>query len=150
MLKITSPVFFSGELISQKYTCRGDNVNPPLIINNVPDKTQSLALIVDDPDAPRGTWTHWIAWNIDPMIKEIKENSVPTGAIVGVNDSGETRYDGPCPPSGTHRYFFKIYALDTVLNLPYGSGKVGLEKAMKDHIIDMGELMGKYSRSERF
>ncbi len=146
MIKLTSPVFQSGESIPQKYTCDGENVNPPLLINGVGDQVKSLVLIVDDPDAPVGTWTHWLVWNIDPKTSEIKENSLPAGAVLGKTDFGDLNYGGPCPPSGTHRYFFRLYGLDTVLSLSQGAPREKLESAMSGHIIDQGELMGKYHR----
>src|SRR4051812_30795928 len=114
-LKITSNGFASGGSIPNKYTCDGQNIHPPLHIRDVPKAAKSLAMIVDDPDAPGQIWVHWILWNIDPKTSEIAENSVPGSAIQGTNDFGEPKYGGPCPPSGTHRYFFKVYALDTSL-----------------------------------
>ncbi|NTW60704.1 MAG: YbhB/YbcL family Raf kinase inhibitor-like protein, partial [Nitrospirae bacterium] len=104
------------------------------------------ALIMDDPDAPGGMWVHWVVWNIDPTTREIKENGVPPGAKQGVNDFRKTPYGGPCPPSGTHRYFFKLYALDAMLDLGSGTTKGALEKAMKGHILAQAELMGRYKR----
>jgi Raf kinase inhibitor-like YbhB/YbcL family protein len=142
-LKIKSPAFEHNGLIPRKYTCDGEDVNPPLVIEDIPGGAQSLALIVDDPDASMGTWNHWVVWNIPPM-KEIKENTVP--GIEGMNDFRKHSYGGPCPPGGTHRYFFKVYALDTKLNLGANSRKKDLEKAMQGHILAMGELMGRYSR----
>ena len=146
MISVTSPQFINNKSIPKKYTCDGINVNPPLVIDNIPAGTKSLALIVDDPDAPGGTWSHWLVWNIDPKTKEIQENEVPSGVIVGKNDFGDMKYDGPCPPSGTHHYFFRLYALDVKLNLPSGSERKILENSMEGHIIDKTELMGKYSR----
>ncbi len=146
MIKIKSPVFNQGEMIPEKYTCKGEDVNPPLLIENVSEEAKSLVLIVDDPDAPMGTFTHWLVWNIDPKIKEIKEDSVPEGVVLGTNDFGKTAYGGPCPPFGTHRYYFKVYALDTVLDLPQGSNRSQLEKAIMGHVLDSGELMGKFSK----
>lgn len=146
MIKIKSPVFNQGEMIPEKYTCKGEDVNPPLLIENVSEEAKSLVLIVDDPDAPMGTFTHWLVWNIDPKIKEIKEDSVPEGVVLGTNDFGKTAYGGPCPPFGTHRYYFKVYALDTVLDLPQGSNRSQLEKAIMGHVLDSGTLMGKFSK----
>ena len=146
MIKVISAVFKNGEMIPKKYTCDGEDVSPPLTIEGVPTNAKSLTLIVDDPDAPMGTWNHWLVWNIDPKTKEIGENSVPAEAVLGTNDFGKLDYGGPCPPSGTHRYFFKVYAFDTVLNLPQGAKRNELETAMKNHILDQEELMGKYSR----
>ncbi len=145
-LTITSPAFRNGELIPSKFTCDGGDMSPALVIGQVPPEAKSLALIMDDPDAPGGMWVHWVVWNIDPKTTEIAENSVPAGAQLGRNDFRQTPYGGPCPPSGTHRYFFKLYALDTKLDIGAGTNKAGLEKAMKGHIIAQGELMGKYKR----
>jgi Raf kinase inhibitor-like YbhB/YbcL family protein len=145
-LKITSPAFQDNGYIPRQYTCDGNDVNPPLVIESVPAGTKSLAIIVDDPDAPAGTWVHWVLWNIDPNTQEIKENVVPTGAIPGRNDFGRHQYGGPCPPSGTHSYFFKVYALDTMLSISPNSTKADLEKAMKKHILAQGQVVGLYKR----
>jgi len=142
-LIIKSSAFTNNRLIPTKYTCDGEDLNPPLSIEGIPNGTQSLALIVDDPDAPMGTWDHWIVWNIPPSEK-IEENSVP--GVEGLNDFRKHSYGGPCPPSGTHRYFFKVYALDTKLNLNVSSRKKDLEKALQGHILAKGELVGRYSR----
>jgi Raf kinase inhibitor-like YbhB/YbcL family protein len=142
-LTIISSAFESNKLIPSKYTCDGDDMNPPLNIKGVPEETKSLVLIVDDPDAPMGTWDHWVVWNISPTDK-IEDNSVP--GIEGLNDFRKHSYGGPCPPSGTHRYFFKVYALDTKLNLNPNSRKKDVEKAMENHILAEGELVGRYSR----
>lgn len=143
---ISSPAFENNKEIPSKYTCDGENINPSLQISKVPEGTQSLVLIMDDPDAPAGTWVHWIIWNIDPKTAEVAENSVPPGGVGGVTSFGSTGYGGPCPPSGTHRYFFKLYALDTKLDLPSEADKAQLEKAMEGHILDQAELVGLYSR----
>ena len=148
-LKLSSTAFQSNGFIPSKYTCDGRDVNPPLVIENVPPGTKSLALIVDDPDAPMGTWVHWVSWNIDPDIKEIKENDTPIGAVAGINDFNKKSYGGPCPPSGTHRYFFKLYALDKALDLPSGANKAAVEKAMKGHVISETQIIGLYKRSGR-
>lgn len=145
-LKISSPAFKHNSMIPAKFTCDGDDISPALIIEGVPEATKSLALIVDDPDAPRGTWVHWVVWNIDPKTRTIAEGTVPSGALQGMNDFRKLDYGGPCPPSGTHRYFFKIYALDAVLDLRKGASKADLEQAMKGHIIAQAELIGLYSR----
>jgi len=142
-LIVTSPAFGDKSRIPSKYTCDGDDVNPPIMIEGIPEAAESLVLIVDDPDAPRGTWDHWIVWNIPPKGK-LEEDSVP--GTEGMNDSGRQSYSGPCPPSGTHRYFFKVYALDTKLNLPTNSRKRDVERAMKGHILAEGQLVGLYSR----
>lgn len=145
-LKLSSSAFKHSDSIPSKYTCDGADVNPPLVIENAPLNTKSLALIVDDPDAPAGNWVHWVVWNIDPTTNEIKENTVPSGALQGINDFRRHDYGGPCPPSGTHHYFFKLYALDMMLNLGQKANKAELERAMKGHIITQGELIGLYRR----
>lgn len=143
LLDITSPAFRNNELIPSKYTCDGINVSPPLNIDDITEEAKSLAIIVDDPDAPRGTWVHWVMWNI-PVTHHIKENEAH--GIQGMNDFQKHQYGGPCPPSGTHRYFFKVYALDTILDLPANTGKAQLEKVMAEHIISFGELVGLYKK----
>ena len=143
-LSVESPAFENNKLIPAKYTCDGDDVNPPLIIKGIPEKAKTLALIVDDPDAPMGTWDHWIVWNIPPTGK-IEENTVP--GTEGMNTARKHSYGGPCPPYGTHRYFFKVYALDTKLTLNPDSKKKDVEKAMESHILAKGELVGLYRRS---
>ena len=145
-LQITSPLFPHNGMIPSKFTCDGADVSPPLSIANIPEKTKSFALIVDDPDAPRGTWVHWVVWNIAAGTKEIPENSVSPEAIQGTNDFGKQRYGGPCPPSGTHRYLFKLYALDASLSLKPGSTKTQIEEAMKRHVLAQAELIGLYRR----
>ena len=145
-LTISSPAFGHNGSIPAKYTCDGKDINPPLAIGNVVPGTKSLALVVDDPDAPVGTWVHWVLWNIDPNTTEIREDSVPKGAIQGINDFRKHNYGGPCPPSGTHRYFFKIYALDTLLNPAPNSGKAEIEKKMQGHILAQAEIVGLYKR----
>jgi Raf kinase inhibitor-like YbhB/YbcL family protein len=144
--QISSPVFKLNQMIPSKHTCDAADVSPPLLIGNAPPEARSLALIVDDPDAPAGTWVHWVLWNVDPKTTEIRENSVPSGAVQGLNDFRKHVYGGPCPPSGTHRYFFKLYALDTALNLGPDTTKAALERAMKGHIVARGELIGLYKR----
>ena len=144
---ISSPAFSNNSPIPKKFTCQGEDSNPALIIENIPAGTKSLALIVDDPDAPMGTWVHWVVFNIHPdnlSRYEIKEKTVP--GIQGINDFQQLNYGGPCPPSGTHRYFFKIYALDNDLNLKAGSGKAAVEKAMPGHVLDKAELIGLYKK----
>ena len=143
LMKLTSPDFKNNEYIPKKFTCDGQDISPNLTVENVPDSTKSLALIVDDPDAPMGTWIHWVVFDI-PVTSKIEEDSTP--GKPGTNTSGERNYGGPCPPSGTHRYFFKIYALDTLLNLKEGITKADLEKAMEGHILDKTELIGLYKR----
>ena len=146
ILKISSPAFENNKPIPKKYTCDGVNVNPPLTIENVPREAKSLALILDDQDAPRGTYVHWILWGIHPGLAEIRENSVPEGAVQGRNDFKKNNYGGPCPPSRAHRYVFRVYALDVQMNLDPKSMKADLEKAMEGHVIARGELMGVYKR----
>lgn len=143
-LTIKSSAFKNNELIPSKYSCDGVNINPDITIDNLPSNTESLALIVDDPDAPSGTYTHWLMWDIPP-INSIKENSQP--GIEGRNSMNINKYTGPCPPSGTHHYHFKVYALDTKLNtLPPSTNENELKNAMKKHIIASGELIGLYKR----
>ncbi|MDI6734315.1 MAG: YbhB/YbcL family Raf kinase inhibitor-like protein [Patescibacteria group bacterium] len=148
-LLLKSSAFKQNEIIPQKHTCDGDNVNPLLEIRNVPPETKSSVLIVDDPDATRGgVWDHWLIWNINPKTQYIDEDTVPAGAIQGKNSFNNQKYGGPCPPKGSnpHRYMFKLYALDTELNLPEGSTKTELEKAMVGHVLDQTILIGFYSR----
>lgn len=147
MLTVKSSAFSEGEIIPRLYTCDGASVNPPLTITDIPAKTQSLTLIMYDPDVPRVAFTHWMLWNIDPAAGKIAPNSVPPGAVAGQNGGGKTTYIGPCPPTGMHRYFFLIYALDTKLDLPKGASRDDLEKAMEAHVVGQGELMGKYQRN---
>ena len=144
---ISSPAFTHQGMIPQKFSCDGADVSPPLQFDGAPANARSLALIMDDPDAPRGTWVHWVLWNIAPSNRGIKENSIPSGACQGMNDFGRQDYGGPCPPSGTHRYFFKLYALDTTLDLGPSTTKAGLESAMQGHIIARAELVGLYKRT---
>lgn len=146
MLKITSPAFTQDSVIPQKYTCKGENVNPPILIEGVPENAKSLVLIVDDPDAPGGTFTHWILLNINPKTTEIKENSVPSGATSGINDFRNVEYQGPCPPSGTHRYFFTVYALDTTFAFTEVPDRQATDKLIENHIITQGQLMAKFSK----
>lgn len=144
-MKIESSAFRNNERIPKKYTGEGEDVSPPLRIQDVPKGTVSMALIVDDPDAPMGIFDHWILWNIPSQKFELKEGELI--GVPGINHFKEARYRGPMPPPGpVHRYFFKIYALDTMLNLPEGSTKSDLEKAMKGHILGQGEMFGTYSR----
>lgn len=145
-MKVSSPAFKHNGNIPSKHTCDGADVSPALVIEGVPGEAKSLALIMDDPDAPRGTWVHWVVWNIDPKTSEMKENAVPSGARQGMNDFRRREYGGPCPPSGTHRYFFKVYAMDKILELDERTTKAKLESAMKNHIIDQTELIGLYTR----
>ena len=145
-LKLTSPVFENNSPLPPRYTCDGENINPPLTIKNVPRKAKSLALLLDDQDAPRGSYVHWIVWNIDPETKDIKEDSVPADAVEGTNDFKKRNYGGPCPPTRAHRYVFKLYALDIRLNLEASSTKAALEKAMKGHILAQTQLLTSYKK----
>ncbi len=144
-MKIISSAFLHNSKIPQKYTCEGEDVNPPLSFLDIPKNAKSLALIVDDPDAPSKAWVHWVVYNIDPLTKDIVENSVPKSGDEGMTDFGKAGYGGPCPPSGVHRYFFKLYALDTLLSFDTLDKKT-LEENMQGHIIDKAELIGLYSR----
>jgi Raf kinase inhibitor-like YbhB/YbcL family protein len=145
-MKITSSAFQEDGNIPSKFTCDGADTSPPLHIEGVSEGAKSLVLIVDDPDAPVGLFTHWIAWNIDPKSSEVAEGNPPAKAVQGKNDFGKSGYGGPCPPGGTHRYFFRIYALDRELDLAAGSKRKQLENAMRGHVVGEGQLMGKYSR----
>jgi len=144
-LTVASVAFSHGGNIPSKYTCEGENVNPPLEINGIPEHTRSLAVVVEDHDAPNGIFDHWLVWNIPPN-EPIAENSVP--GISGKNSFGKTGYGGPCPPSGVHRYFFKVYALDTLLDLLGGANKKTLLEAMRGHILASGDLMSYYKKSK--
>lgn len=144
-MKLTSPAFENEGNIPAKYTCDGKNISPPLNIEGAPEDASSLALVVDDPDAPGSTFNHWVVWNIPAGTSKIAEDRQPDG-VKGQNDFGDLTYGGPCPPSGTHSYRFKIYALDTRLDLEEGSSKVELEKAMEGNILAKDMLVGNYSR----
>ncbi|MBI2486098.1 MAG: YbhB/YbcL family Raf kinase inhibitor-like protein [Deltaproteobacteria bacterium] len=138
-------------MIPKKYTCDGPNISPPLSWDSVPGGTKSLALICDDPDAPRGTWVHWVIFNLPANMNDLTENippqqTLPNGAKQGRNDFGKIGYGGPCPPGGTHRYYFKLCALDEEINLEPGTTKAELLKAMDGHTLAKGQLMGKYKR----
>ncbi len=141
-LTIKSSAFEAHQKIPKKYTCEGDGVNPPLTVEDIPEKTESLALICEDPDAVSGTFDHWIMWNIPASTNCIEENSAP--GVEGLNSGRRSGYYPPCPPSGSHRYFFKIYALDQTLNLPVSTKKAALQKALQGHILAEGELIGMY------
>lgn len=151
-IQIQSSAFVAGGTIPQRHTCDGDDISPPLTWSEPPAGTQSLALIVDDPDAPAGTWDHWLLFNIPATVRSLTEGIPPTQVIDGTgthgnNSWGRPGYGGPCPPKGsTHRYEFKLYALDTVLDLDPGVGKRELEKAMSGHILAAGQLSGRYGR----
>lgn len=155
-MKLVSSAFEHNSDIPAKYTCDGENVNPEIAVFNVPDRTVSFALIMDDPDSPSGNFLHWIIWNIpfngssaggSDKIVLIKENEVPKGAVQGTNDFGKIGYGGPCPGSGKHRYFLRLYALDTLLDMQEGGSRRELEKALQDHILAQAELVGLYKRA---
>ena len=151
-LSISSPAFQDGERIPAKYTCQGQDISPPLKWNRVPNETQSLALILDDPDAPSGVFTHWVIFNLPPDSRELPEavpaaSQLPSGALQGKNDFGKIGYGGPCPPPGyPHRYRFTLYALDRQLDLKAGSSKKQVLNAMEGHILAQGQLTGTYQR----
>lgn len=142
-MELRSPEFKNNEFIPKKFTCRGANINPELIISDIPQETQSFALIFNDPDAPSGDWVHWVIFDI-PLVSKIEQDSAP--GKQGINDFGGMGYDGPCPPLGIHRYVFKIYALDAKLNLEEGVSNADLERAMVGHVLDMAELIGLFNK----
>jgi Raf kinase inhibitor-like YbhB/YbcL family protein len=141
-LTISSAFSHEGSIPS-RFTCDGEGVNPSLKVSGIPEETETLAVIMEDPDAPKGTFDHWLLWNISPK-NSIVENSVP--GISGTNSAGKTGYHGPCPPSGSHRYYFHVYALDATLDLEAGADKKALEQAMQSHILARGTIMGHYQR----
>ncbi len=145
-LTLTSDAFANGQSIPAKYSCVGKNISPALAWNEPPAGTQSFVLILDDPDAPAGTWVHWVLFNIPVNTRSLQENMDTSTMSAGKNSSGNMRYDGPCPPSGTHRYFFKLYALDSTLSLSPGATKEQVLNATKGHILAQGELMGTFSK----
>jgi Raf kinase inhibitor-like YbhB/YbcL family protein len=144
IINVFSSAFEANSTIPRKYTCDGENINPPLEFKNIPDEAESLVLIMDDPDSPMSPFTHWIVWNIEPVAK-IEEDSIP--GIEGINNFRKIGYGGPCPSSGTHRYYFRVYALDRKLELKAGAGRKELESEMVGHILAEGELMGKYGKT---
>lgn len=145
-LTLKSTAFQPGGPIPRKYSCQGDDVSPPLSIAGIPAETESLALVVEDPDAPAGTWDHWILYGLSPGTSKIREATVPPGARQGRNGWGRNTWGGPCPPSGEHRYFFRLYALDTALDLAPGATKRELRRAMEGHVLAESELMGRYRK----
>jgi Raf kinase inhibitor-like YbhB/YbcL family protein len=152
-LTITSSAFSQGGEIPSKHTCDGADISPPLSWKGAPSNAKSFALICDDPDAPMGTWVHWVVYNIPASMFELGENITSpglsaNGALEGMNDFRKTSWGGPCPPGGVHRYFFKLYALDVMLDLNRGSNKAQLMSAMKGHVLAEGQLMGRYSRKK--
>ena len=146
-LSLTSPEFNEGAPIPASYTCKGQNINPPLNITGVPQKAQSLALILHDPDAVNGDFVHWLVWDMPASTKNIAANSVPVGAIQGANGSGQPKYMGPCPPAGTgtHRYMFELYALDNTIDLQAGANRDELEKTIQGHVLAKQTLTGLFS-----
>lgn len=146
VMTIISPAFEPGEEIPVEYTCDGENLSPPLEFYDVPKNTKSLALILDDPDAPAGVFTHWVVWNISPETPEIEEGVPVSGAVEGVNSAGRTGYTGPCPPTGTHHYYFRLYALSDRIDLPNSSTREELDVAMEDLSLAEAEMMGTYGR----
>lgn len=146
-MEITSPAFKHEENIPKKYTCDGEDISPPLKFHDIPNETRSLVLIADDPDAPNPPFVHWTVWNIDSNTKNVEEDVVFNESVVeGMTDFGNTGYGGPCPPSGIHRYFFRLYALDEMIDLDASSKKQELEKEIEGKILDSAELVGKYKR----
>lgn len=145
MMELSSPAFEHEGTIPFEYTCDGADISPALTFTDIPGNTESLVLIMDDPDAPAGTWVHWLVWNIPPSSKGFSKGEI-ISYPQGTNDFGILEYGGPCPPSGTHRYFFKLYALDMMLDLDEGASKQELETAISGHIIQEVQLMGLYSR----
>ena len=153
-MQVTSTAFKEGQSIPRQYTCDGVNISPPLEWNGVPKSAKTIAIIADDPDAPPGTWVHWVLFNLPAENIGLVENlptteSLKAGGFQGNNDFQKIGYGGPCPPSGTHRYFFKVYALDNELPLKAGATKADIEKAMQGHIVAQTQLMGTYSREKR-
>jgi hypothetical protein len=147
-MDLTSSAFEDGGDMPARYTCDGEDASPPLRIGGVPEGTAALALVMDDPDAPGGTFDHWLAWNIPPDTTELAEGAEPAG-VLGRTDFGRLGYGGPCPPGGTHRYFFRLYALDGELDLPEGARKPALESAMEGHVLAEARLQGNYTRARR-
>lgn len=150
-IQVMSSAFEEGNAIPQKYACDGQDISPPLSWEAGPEGTRSIALIADDPDAPRGTFVHWVLYDLPGNARELPENTardrtLPNGAKQGVNSGGKIGYMGPCPPSGTHRYFFKVYALDAMTNLPPGKNKADLLKTLEGHILAQGQIMGTYKK----
>jgi Raf kinase inhibitor-like YbhB/YbcL family protein len=146
-LSISSPDFTDGAFIPARFTCEGPNVPPTLEIAGVPAGTRSLALVVEDPDAPSGTFTHWIVWNIPPGVRQVTAGALPAGVRQGTNDFGTGGYSGPCPPSGTHLYYFRISALDTALRLPAKASRQEFDAAINGHVLVSAELMGRYAKA---
>lgn len=149
-IKVTSPAFEQDSMIPMRFTCEGDDIAPEIKWKNLPEKAKTLVLICDDPDAPHGTWVHWVVYNIPASDTSFSAKNSADGDsfVFGKNSWGKTSYGGPCPPSGTHRYFFKLYAIDTDLKLKAGATKEELLRAMDGHVLAQGELMGKYKKQK--
>jgi hypothetical protein len=150
-LTLTSSAFTEGQPIPAAYTCDGRDVSPPLAWDEPPAGTRSFVLLSEDPDAPRGPWVHWVLYNVPPSARRLAagqpgDAKLPGGGLQGMSDFGRTGYGGPCPPSGTHRYYFRLYALDTMLDTPPGATKAQVEAAMGGHVLAEGQLMGTYRR----
>lgn len=148
IMKLSSADFGEGGNIPARFTCEGQNISPTLTITGVPEAAKSLALVMEDPDAPAGTFTHWIVWNIKTDVKEIVMNTAPRDAVQGVNDARKNSYVGPCPPSGNHRYYFRLYALDLELTLPASAGRKAFAAAIDKHVLKEATLMGRYAKGE--
>jgi len=150
-MRVRSSAFTDGGMIPERYTCDGEGISPPIAWEHVSDNIRSFALICEDPDAPMGTFTHWVVYDLPPDVSELPENvpnkdHLPNGGVHGINSLHKIGYFGPCPPSGTHRYFFKVYALDKKLDIRPGADKDHLMEAMKRHVVAQGQIMGKYQR----
>lgn len=145
-MRIESPAFAQDAAIPVEFTCDGKNVRPPLVVTGVPENAKTLALVIDDPDAPFGSWTHWLVWNIPATTIEMTAVKLPTGAVEGTTSFGKPGYGGPCPPAGAHRYFFKLYALDVTLDLTPAADAKALDAAMDGHVLDKAGLVGRYGR----
>lgn len=143
---IQSTAFANNAPIPSKYSCEGESISPPLTFESVPEDAKSLVLIVEDPDAPVELYVHWVVFNIQPSVREFEEGKAPAGAVEGLNSSGDAGYTGPCPPSGTHRYFFKLYALDSILKTPTIADRKSILEEMQGHVIGEAELVGLYSK----
>ena len=153
-MKLTSSAFDPQGIIPSRYTCEGKNINPPLAFSDIPAHAKSLVFIIEDPDVPKtlnpdGMWDHWVLFNLPPSLRKIEEHSPPLG-VAGKTSWGKTQYGGPCPPDREHRYFFKLYALDQMLNLPAGASKAAVEKAMQGHILQEAHLIGRYEKGKGY
>jgi Raf kinase inhibitor-like YbhB/YbcL family protein len=151
-IEVRSTAFAEGDRIPSDFTCEGADMSPPIEWANIPSGTKSIAIFVEDPDAPSGNWSHWLAYDLPPSMRQLPpgipaSQGLPAGGIQGRTDFGNAGYSGPCPPQGTHRYFFRVYALDTLLGLKPGATKQELLRAMQGHILAQGQLMGTYDRS---